>query len=107
MTHFKICTWLIILTIVAHETLLIEARQLKSIPSKNAAVLQDSPQVAVQSQGKSIPESVNDFRPTTPGNSPGAGHRFETQAGSNPASGPGHSPGGGHSKENHVAKPIA
>ncbi|KAK1433045.1 hypothetical protein QVD17_09951 [Tagetes erecta] len=104
MTHFKTYTcWLIILTIVAHETLLIiEARQFKSMPSTH---------VAAQSQGKSKPESVNDFRPTAPGNSPGAGHsfkdhRFDTQAGSNPATGPGHSPGGGHSKENQAAKPI-
>lgn len=65
----------------------------------------------------SNPESINDFRPTTPGNSPGAGHSLvpghsipESSSGSSDdfrPTGPGHSPGGGHSKEEHIATPNA
>lgn len=90
-----------------------------------------TPVVSGQSQrdGNSKPESVNDFRPTAPGNSPGVGHSFaehkfnpqSEEIGSAPAvpqsttansddfrpTAPGHSPGGGHSKENHVVKPNA
>ncbi|GKE43727.1 precursor of CEP9-like protein, partial [Tanacetum coccineum] len=124
-----------------------EGRLLKSIkkqhPLRNAESHQDSPadgvpsaglhvaekketfppKVAAQSQefGRSEPESVNDFRPTTPGNSPGAGHSFpenrpDTQtdvkvgvpavAQSIPT-GPGHSPGVGHPKQDQVVKTNA
>lgn len=127
MAHFKIYTWLIILIIASHETLVIEGRQLKPMktlvynskvdqqPSRNAEEkVTFPPQMAGQSQGyaKTNSDSINDLRPTSPGNSPGAGHhsytenRYDTQ-GSSPSTGPGHSPGGGHSKENQVVKPNA
>ncbi|KAI3785044.1 hypothetical protein L1987_44153 [Smallanthus sonchifolius] len=126
MTHFKIyMTWLIVLILAAHETLVIEGRQIKSI--KKQDVVQDSPANGVPrtrlpvaeekatfppGNRRSVPELVTDLRPTTPGNSPGAGHsftehRFDTQSGSGSSTGPGHSPGGGHSKENQVVKPNA
>ncbi|CAI9259825.1 unnamed protein product [Lactuca saligna] len=73
-----------------------------------------------QENGLSNPESITEFRPTTPGNSPGAGHSLvpehsspaipETSSGSSDdfrPTGPGHSPGGGHSKEEHIATPNA
>ncbi|KAJ0889205.1 putative encoded peptide [Helianthus annuus] len=136
MTNFKIYTCLIVLVIVGHATLEIEGRQLKSMKkqdvshskvdqqgSRNAVVLQDSPangvphvakkQTADQSQGYgwSKQESINDLRPTAPGNSPGAGHRSFTEhivdtQGSGPSTKPGPSPGGGH-KPNQIAKPNA
>ncbi|PWA99165.1 hypothetical protein CTI12_AA010930 [Artemisia annua] len=145
MSHFKLYSWLIILLISVHGMVVIEGRLLKSInkqhPSRNADSLQDLPadgvpsanlpvaekkptflpKLVAQSQEfeSSEPESVNDFRPTTPGNSPGAGHSFtenrpDTQSdakGSVPAvaqsipTGPGHSPGVGHPKQDQAVKP--
>ncbi|KAL8251098.1 hypothetical protein R6Q59_034791 [Mikania micrantha] len=125
MTHFKICICLIIIVIIAGlETLVTEGRQIKhdspenGVPSARRLVADEKvvfpPQIPDQSQGYAMSEAklVTDYRPTTPGNSPGVGHsftehRFETQAGSSPATGPGHSPGGGHSKQDQVTEPHA
>ncbi|KAI3665718.1 hypothetical protein L6452_44348 [Arctium lappa] len=89
------------------------------------------PQVPTQTQQDGISDlkAITAFRPTTPGNSPGAGHSFtehrldfESEAASNvygipqstAESGngfrptkPGNSPGAGHSIHNQITKPKA
>ncbi|KAJ9562249.1 hypothetical protein OSB04_007409 [Centaurea solstitialis] len=152
MTTFNIHSWLIVLIVSSLGILTIEGRVLNPInkqeqsihhqPLKNADNLQDSPNdsekkvtfapgSAAQNGGfaRSEPESVNDFRPTTPGNSPGVGHSSEEKrlgarsealgrvhavaqsAAENvddfKPTGPGHSPGGGHSKDNQIVEPNA
>ncbi|KAI3500479.1 hypothetical protein L1887_36301 [Cichorium endivia] len=108
----------------------MQKQELDGVPSASLPVAEKKV-VFPQSQGhgKSEPDSVTDFRPTTPGNSPGAGHSFtehrldtqsvatsdapavpESGAGNSDdfrPTGPGHSPGGGHSKDGHIATPNA
>lgn len=70
------------------------------------------PTPSTQSLGFSaVAEPIDDFRPTTPGNSPGIGHSYtehnvEIQP-NDEGKGPGHSPGIGHSFENKKAEPNA
>lgn len=70
------------------------------------------PPPSTQSLGFSaVSESIDDFRPTTPGNSPGIGHsdterNVEIQS-NEEGKGPGHSPGIGHSFQNKKAEPNA
>ncbi|KAL4582323.1 hypothetical protein LXL04_006870 [Taraxacum kok-saghyz] len=132
-THFNIYSWFIILIVSGHGILGTNGRILKSMEKQEVdhnkvsvsivgeKKVEFPPHAAGQSQeyGRSTPESVTDFRPTTPGNSPGAGHSFvehsapavpESGSGSSDdfrPTGPGHSPGGGHSKDGHIATPNA
>ncbi|KAI3520994.1 hypothetical protein L1887_10450 [Cichorium endivia] len=107
-----------------------EGRPLKSIkkqheidhPNKDQKDGNTSNMHRMHFSGNAKPEFVNGFRPTMPGNSPGAGHSFvehrlQTQSEAmasvshiHPSStehtndsrptGPGHSPGAGHSIQN-------
>ncbi|CAA2961206.1 precursor of CEP9-like [Olea europaea var. sylvestris] len=106
------------------QTSLTEARQLKPFKEQEEhdfpAILpaNASPQIVGQKRippptnqkheiDSSVAMGVNDFRPTSPGKSPGIGHSFPAQkdnvAGKTDdfrPTGPGHSPGIGHSFAN-------
>lgn len=127
MVNFQINSHLIfILIITFHATLLVEGRQLKPLKqTKHTLTALQKPLTTENSfQVSNAGGSSTAFRPTLPGNSPGAGHSF-TQHGldSNPKavanvfaaeSGnavkptkPGNSPGAGHSIHTQFVKPNA
>ncbi|KAJ9564536.1 hypothetical protein OSB04_000502 [Centaurea solstitialis] len=123
MVHFQIYSWTVVFLMIAcHVILLAEGRQIRSLKNE---------QVPTQTQkdGISDQKAVTAFRPTTPGNSPGAGHSFtehgldfvseavsnvdgipqptaESENGFRPTK-PGNSPGAGHSIHNQTTKPKA
>lgn len=130
MKHISIST-LILAVLACHAILVAEGRQLKSMnkqqvqPARKGDVqvtisVDDHklsgettlPTPSAQSLGFSaVAEPINDFRPTTPGNSPGIGHSYtrknvEIQP-EEDSKGPGHSPGIGHSSQNKNTEPNA
>ncbi|KAM7507089.1 hypothetical protein LguiA_017542 [Lonicera macranthoides] len=152
-------TYVFLLAIIAcHQILLTEGRQLKSMKKQDFNTIMEGSDLGQQvktlgdipsadhyvaSKKKTFPPSptqtlgfgnleagnVDDFRPTTPGNSPGAGHSFEehnvdvepealgkgSTIGSSLAGNtddfrptvPGHSPGVGHSLQAKKTEPNA
>ncbi|KAK7331099.1 hypothetical protein VNO77_25313 [Canavalia gladiata] len=119
--------------VACYETLLTQGRQIKplnqhSLLSSEKKKVDSSmiPKLGVASFGDSVAD-VNAFRPTTPGNSPGVGHRkfaaqdkvmkaivstvqspdvkvYVTEGSENDfrPTDPGHSPGVGHSQQNKI-----
>ncbi|KAL8249753.1 hypothetical protein R6Q59_006621 [Mikania micrantha] len=130
MANFQISSQLIFFLIVTcHVILSVDGRQLKPLKQETQAkhtinALQTPLTAANSLQVSSAGGASTAFRPTMPGNSPGAGHSFtervidsnsEAVATFFPAESsnafkptkPGNSPGAGHSIHTQFAKPKA
>ena len=81
------CLLILVALIACHSILSAEGRQIKSINKKETANKQGSSSSSINSEkeifppptmsfGDSEAKSEDDFRPTTPGISPGVGHSF-------------------------------
>ncbi|KAG4212346.1 hypothetical protein ERO13_A02G159500v2 [Gossypium hirsutum] len=112
MEFRRMHTFAVFLLIACYLVLSVEGRFLKSLSKNNSKQVLPPPTPTKASDfGDSIEGYKEDFRPTTPGNSPGVGHSFadvvEDIVEQNPASISvqgngkrsiaGHSPGVGHS----------
>ncbi|KAI3813349.1 hypothetical protein L1987_18070 [Smallanthus sonchifolius] len=124
MVNFQIDSQLIFLLIIAcHAILSVEGRHLKPLKQETQAkhtlnALQKPLTIANSFQVSPAGGTPTAFRPTMPGNSPGAGHSF-TQHGLDSNSEavesgnafkptkPGNSPGAGHSIHIQSTKPKA
>ncbi|MBA0637962.1 hypothetical protein Godav_029157 [Gossypium davidsonii] len=65
----------VFLLIASHFVLLVEGRLLKSLTKDDSKQVFPTP-TPTKSFGDSVEGYKEDFRPTTPGNSPGGGHSF-------------------------------
>ncbi|KAM7510371.1 hypothetical protein LguiB_009246 [Lonicera macranthoides] len=83
MAYFQpIYTYAFLLAVIAcHQILLTEGRQLKSMKKQDFNTIEERRNLVSPTQtlgsGNIEAGNVDDFRPTTPGNSPGVGHSFE------------------------------
>ncbi|MBA0608321.1 hypothetical protein Godav_020556 [Gossypium davidsonii] len=115
-------TFAVFLLIACHLFLSVEGRLLKSVSNDDPKqVFPPPPPTETSDFGDSVEGYKEDFRPTTPGNSPGVGHSFpeddediaERKPGSFSLQGngkqsiAGHSPGVGHAYPNQHSEPNA
>ncbi|AES94733.1 putative encoded peptide [Medicago truncatula] len=84
MAHFTRSCLIFVLLLISCELLSIEGRSLrKSIGSPKAASVETMTRSVVlsprqlQNNGRNLEGSVEAFRPTTPGHSPGVGHSLK------------------------------
>lgn len=73
------CALLVFLVILCHEAVLIEGRLLESRRAahhhdESSTSLSTNQGTAMHQEETSKAEHIDDFRPTSPGHSPGAGH---------------------------------
>ncbi|KAG4212347.1 hypothetical protein ERO13_A02G159550v2 [Gossypium hirsutum] len=93
-------TFAVFLLITCHLVLSVEGRLLKSLSRNDSNQVLPPPTPTKTSDfGDSIEGYKEDFRPTTPGSSPGVGHSFAEDGNGN-RSIAGHSPGVGHAYPN-------